>query len=527
MQTASAIINSKKDALKEKLKNTALSPEEREKYEKELSQWNAGGLLLNVIGAGLSAPTNSIGGIVAATASPIVSYQIGQYFKGKDAEGSTAHLVAHAVVGAAVAAAGGNNALAGGLAAAGTEALAPVVSKWLYGKESKDLTADEKATVSSIIGLAGAATGAAVGGSMADVAQGNQAGHTAVDNNALRNSKGESKLNTQEKILNEKLKKAGVQSADDYQRKYDACKTDQCRIQVEKEYLKASDEANKIILNLYMTGQITEEESKILLTSYANKMMRGAGESQRRFGSRIFDLNANEWIPASVIGNADFNQITMLNLVKKMKRSGASDEQIAIRVFQYQIAGSYIGSVSIMQQQVDTLLNLGVSVETVIRALSMKKGRRLTNDEIGLIKNRYSVMMQKQGSKAKAGKGTINQQYLEEMSKNGVKFSPENILKVEKLADGKIVFLEKGNSSAGLQHIVERHASDFAKIGVSESQIPNVVIDTVSKGKIIGYQGKGTGRPIYEITINGQKQRIAVTTGSNGFIVGANPAGSK
>ena len=105
MQTASDMINSKKDALKEKLKNTALSPEEREKYEKELSQWNAGGLLLNAIGAGLSAPTNSIGGIVAATASPIVSYQIGQYFKGKDAEGSTAHLVAHAVVGAAVAAA--------------------------------------------------------------------------------------------------------------------------------------------------------------------------------------------------------------------------------------------------------------------------------------------------------------------------------------------------------------------------------------------------------------------------------------
>ena len=264
---------------------------------------------------------------------------------------------------------------------------------------------------------------------MADVAQGNQAGHTAVDNNALRNSKGESKLNTQEKILNEKLKKAGVQSADDYQRKYDACKTDQCRIQVEKEYLKASDEANKIILNLYMTGQITEEESKILLTSYANKMMRGAGESQRRFGSRIFDLNANEWIPASVIGNADFNQITMLNLVKKMKRSGASDEQIAIRVFQYQIAGSYIGSVSIMQQQVDTLLNSGVSVETVIRALSMKKGRRLTNDEIGLIKNRYSVMMQKQGSKAKAGKGatgTINTTQAGNVATSSVKVNIAN-----------------------------------------------------------------------------------------------------
>ncbi|KES11140.1 Protein of unknown function (DUF1706), partial [Snodgrassella alvi SCGC AB-598-P14] len=67
-------------------------------------------------------------------------------------------------------------------------------------------------------------------------------------------------------------------SADDYQRKYDACKTDQCRIQVEKEYLKASDEANKIILNLYMTGQITEEESKILLTSYAKGTMMSAAQ---------------------------------------------------------------------------------------------------------------------------------------------------------------------------------------------------------------------------------------------------------
>ena len=125
-----------------------------------------------------------------------------------------------------------------------------------------------------------------------------------------------------------------------------------------------------------------------------------------------------------------------------------------------------------------------------------------------------------------AEKRTVNQQYLTEMSNNGVKFSPENVLRVEKLPNGKIVFLEKGNLSAGLQHIIKEHADDFAKIGVSESQIPDVVMDAVSKGKIIGYQGKGTGRPIYEVLINGQKQRIAVTTGNNGFIVGANPAGS-
>ncbi|WP_218966923.1 VENN motif pre-toxin domain-containing protein, partial [Snodgrassella communis] len=185
MQATSAFINSKKDKLKEELKQENLSPEQRAQYEKELAQWNSGGLILNAIGAGLAAPTNNLGGILAATASPAISYQIGQYFKGKDAEGSTAHLVAHAVLGAAVAAAGGNDALAGGLAAAGAEATAPIVSKWLYGKDAKDLTADEKATVSAIAGLTGAATGVAIGGSMADVAQGNQAGHTAVDNNRL------------------------------------------------------------------------------------------------------------------------------------------------------------------------------------------------------------------------------------------------------------------------------------------------------------------------------------------------------
>ncbi|WP_370389325.1 hypothetical protein [Snodgrassella alvi] len=103
------MINSKKDSLKEKLKDENLTLSEREQYEKELSQWNIGDLLLNAIGAGLAAPTNSVGGILAATASPVVSYQIGQYFKGKDAEGSTAHPVAHAVLGAAVAAAGASS----------------------------------------------------------------------------------------------------------------------------------------------------------------------------------------------------------------------------------------------------------------------------------------------------------------------------------------------------------------------------------------------------------------------------------
>ena len=133
-----------------------------------------------------------------------------------------------------------------------------------------------------------------------------------------------------------------------------------------------------------------------------------------------------------------------------------------------------------------------------------------------------------------AGKGTppagnpsatVSQADLNTLAANGVKFTPQNVVATGTTPSGQIVFLETGNSSAGLQHIVDGHASDFANIGVSEAQIPSVVMQTVTEGNIVGYQGSGTGRPIYQTTINGQPQRIAVTIGSNGFIVGANPAG--
>ncbi|SUO89825.1 Uncharacterised protein [Suttonella indologenes] len=98
----------------------------------------------------------------------MISYEIGQKFKelAKDnADGKltekqqAAHVLAHAILGAAVAAAGDNNALAGALSAGGAEAVAPYISKWLYGKDKgSDLTAEEKETVTAITNLLGTAT---------------------------------------------------------------------------------------------------------------------------------------------------------------------------------------------------------------------------------------------------------------------------------------------------------------------------------------------------------------------------------
>lgn len=92
-------------------------------------------------------------------------------------------LLAHAVLGASVAAAGGDSAMVGALAATGAEASAPRIAQWLYGKEIKDLTLEEKSTVSSIAGLAGAGIGGTVGSTVNNTVIGSQLGQNSVDNN--------------------------------------------------------------------------------------------------------------------------------------------------------------------------------------------------------------------------------------------------------------------------------------------------------------------------------------------------------
>ena len=137
-----------------------------------------------MVASGLSAPTQSGVGIAAATAAPAVSYEIGQYFKAQGQEGSLKHIVAHAILGAAVSAAGDNNALAGALSARGSEAAAPLISQWLYQEaDGSKLTAEQKDTVNAITSALGATTGAAVGGTATDVAQGSLNAQNAVENN--------------------------------------------------------------------------------------------------------------------------------------------------------------------------------------------------------------------------------------------------------------------------------------------------------------------------------------------------------
>lgn len=135
------------------------------------------------------------------------------------------------------------------------------------------------------------------------------------------------------------------------------------------------------------------------------------------------------------------------------------------------------------------------------------------------------------GALANTNAGNAQQtvkQLVDELKASGIKCTEENIVGICRTDNGRIVWLEKGrpgDHGSGLAHIIERHGPQFAQHGISEKEIPSFVMKAVAEGKIVGYQGSGTGRPIFEVAHNGKTHQVAITIGDNGYIVGANHRG--
>lgn len=95
---------------------------------------------------------------------------------------------------------------------------------------------------------------------------------------------------------------------------------------------------------------------------------------------------------------------------------------------------------------------------------------------------------------------------------------------IRRLPDGKTVWLETGNSKAGLQHIVDGHQKNFADRGIAESEIPSLIFDALQHGRVVDTIGSGrNAREVYEVPFKGSTQRIAIGVGDNGFVVTAHP----
>lgn len=53
------------------------------------------------------------------------------------------------------------------------------------------------------------------------------------------------------------------------------------------------------------------------------------------------------------------------------------------------------------------------------------------------------------------------------VQENGDSITPENVVLIARDKNNKIVWIETGNSSAGLNHIIDRHGSEFNGKGIS------------------------------------------------------------
>ena len=152
------------------------------------------------------------------------------------------------------------------------------------------------------------------------------------------------------------------------------------------------------------------------------------------------------------------------------------------------------------------------------------KAVRNSNNELLHLADHNGKQLTKQEIQAAAAEfdklALTRQSLIGELAQKGVKHTPENIIAIGKDASGKIVFLEKGNPKAGLQHIIKEHGSQFAQKGVPESQISDLVFKAATEGKQVGMQGT---RPVFEVEFGGKIHRVAVQVSDNGFIVGANP----
>ncbi|QYM97699.1 hypothetical protein FGI04_18070 [Dickeya ananatis] len=144
---------------------------------------------------GIQAVTAALQGVLAGNMAQALTGAAAPYLAEAihrattDAAGNTdvaANTLAHALLGAVVAQASGNNALAGAAGEAGGELAARALMDALYpGKKPSELNEEQKQYISTLATIAGGLAAGVVGNTGADAVQGAQSAQVAVENNSL------------------------------------------------------------------------------------------------------------------------------------------------------------------------------------------------------------------------------------------------------------------------------------------------------------------------------------------------------
>lgn len=117
--------------------------------------------------------------------------------------------------------------------------------------------------------------------------------------------------------------------------------------------------------------------------------------------------------------------------------------------------------------------------------------------------------------------------HIAELEEYEVKFTRKNVVFTARDATGQVVWLEKGNSAVGLEHIKARgHDEQIAKhFNASVSEVPRLIRNIIRDGKVISNtteqrNGREVCERIYEYN---SKKLLLAALGTNGFLVSAYP----
>uniref|UniRef100_UPI0036D27678 VENN motif pre-toxin domain-containing protein n=1 Tax=Pantoea sp. sgz302252 TaxID=3341827 RepID=UPI0036D27678 len=338
-----------------------------------------GGALQQGISAATAAVSALAGGnlsaAVAGGAAPYLAELIHKATTTKDANGKEvvnveANLIAHAVLGAAVAQASGGSALAGASGGAAGE----YIAQQLYpGVDRKGLSEEQRQTISALGTLAAGLAGGLAGDSTGSAVTGAQAGKNAVENNLLSNKHGVENLDAKSRALYEKLKAAGIGGMDELQERFTACGDGECERAVRNEYRQQEKAAGEKLISMYKSGALTADDFNLLVTDYANTMLAGAKEGQldsdyKGFLGDIYSQTGIDWTPMGVVSNPYVAAIKGSQQIAEWKSQGLSDEKIHDLALKNDVISSALSPVDV--NGVMNLLDNGASGQDVIKFAS-------------------------------------------------------------------------------------------------------------------------------------------------------------
>ncbi|APU16206.1 MULTISPECIES: hypothetical protein [Actinoalloteichus] len=109
-----------------------------------------------------------------------------------------------------------------------------------------------------------------------------------------------------------------------------------------------------------------------------------------------------------------------------------------------------------------------------------------------------------------------------ELRRRGAAVKPHDVVRAERLDDGRIIWIENGDDDSGRNHIfLPDRVRNFEEVHIPREEIEGLLFAAIRSGTVVGHCGRD--RPVYEVEYLGERRRVAINTTAEGKIYGANP----